>query len=124
MWEEGFIERYQSMVQPLEWMGGVLVMFFCWLHMHFSYLGCMCLFHMCCFGHDGSGVTMKGLMVLFSTCCHESMTSYVLLMLVYCSCTLAYMLLHVMYAFFAYARSHIGHAYVLSMYAFFCDVIC
>lgn len=32
MWEEGVSEWYQSMVHPLDWMGGVLVTLSCWLH--------------------------------------------------------------------------------------------
>ena len=112
------------MVNPLDWMGSVLVMHFCWFHMCFSYLWCMCLLRPCCVGHGGDGVTMEVLMVLLSTCCHECMTSYVLFLLMYCLCMLAYMLLHVVYELLVYARPHIVHACVFSMYDFLCDVIC
>ena len=112
------------MVQPLDWMGGVLIMIFCWFYICFSQLWCMCLLHLFFLGHGGGGVTMEVLMVWFSTCCHECMISYVLFMLMYCSCTLAYILVHVVYAFLVYARSHIGHACVLSVYAYLCDAIC
>ena len=84
----------------------------------------MCFFHLRCVGCGASGVSMEGLMVLLSTCCHECMTSYVFLMLVYCSCMLAYMFLQIVYAFLVYARSYIGDDCVLSVYVFWCDVIC
>ena len=83
----------------------------------------MCLFHMCCVGHGDNGVAMEVLMVLLLACCHECMTGYVLLILLYCSCTLAYILLHIVHAFLVYARSHIGHVCVLSVYACLCDAI-
>ena len=64
----------------------------------------MFLLHLCSVGHGGSGVSMEVLMELLLTCCHEYMTSYVLLMLVYYSCTLAYILLHIGHALLAYDR--------------------
>ena len=74
----------------------------------------MCLLHLCCVGHGG--VTMEVLMVLLSTCCHECMTRYARLLLMYCSCTLVYILLHIVHAFLAYARvtywSHFGVIHV------------
>ena len=82
----------------------------------------MFLLHPCCVGNGG--VLMEVLMVLLSTCHHECMTSYVWFFLMYCSCTLSYMLLHVVYAFLVYVRSHIGHACVFSMFSCLCDVIC
>ena len=84
----------------------------------------MCFLHPCCVGHGGCGVTMEVLMVWFSTCCHKCMTNFVLFTLMYCMRTLAYMLLHVVYALLVYVRSHIGHAYVVFLYACLCDVIC
>ena len=70
----------------------------------------MCLLQPCCVGHGGIGVTMDGLMVLWSTCCHVYMIDCVLFMLMSCACTPAYILLHIEYALLVYARSHIGHA--------------
>ena len=92
MWEECVTEWYHNMVQPLDWMGSVLIMQLCWFRMFLVCLWCMCLFHPCCVGHGGSGVAMEVLIVLLLTCYHECMASYVILMLVYCSCTIAYIL--------------------------------
>ena len=64
----------------------------------------MCFFHPCCVSNGGSGVAMEMLMVLLSTCCHKCMIGYVFLMLMYCLCMFAYILLHIVHAFLAYAR--------------------
>ena len=79
---------------------------------------------MCFVFHGGNGVTMEVPMVLFSTCCHVSKTGYVSFTLMYFLCTLAYMLLHVVYALLVYTRSYIGHDCVFSVYACLCDAIC
>ena len=80
----------------------------------------ICLLYLCCVGHGGSGVTTEVLMVLLSTCCHECMTGYGLLALMYFSCMCAYIFLHIVYALLVYIRSHVGPACVLSIYAFLC----
>ena len=84
----------------------------------------MCLLHPCCVGHGGSGFAMEVLMLLLSTRCHKCMIGYALLFLMYCSCMLSYMFLHIVHAFLFYARSHIVNAFMFSMYAFLCEVIC
>ena len=111
--EEGVIEWYDSIVQPLDWIDGVLVMLSFWLHMRFSYLWCMCLLHLCCVDHGDSGVSKGGIMVFLTTYVYEYMIDYVLFMLLHCVCTLCYMLLHVVYALLVYARLHIGHLVML-----------
>ena len=124
MWEGGVTVWYQSMGQPLDWMGSVLIMHLCWLHMCFSYLWCMCVLHLCFVDHGCSDVSMWRLMVLLSTCCHECMTSYVFLMLVYFHARLLrYYYILYMHCLFMLGL-HIGHASGLSMYAFLCDFIC
>jgi len=87
----------------------------------FSYLWCICLLHPCFVGHGGSGVPMEVFMVSLSTCGNVCMTDYLFFMFVYSPCKLSYILLHVVYALLFYARSHIGHACVVSLYAFLCD---
>ena len=81
MWEEGFTEWYQSMVQPLDWMGCVWVMLLLIAYV-FHIPMCMCLLHPCCVGHGASGVSMGVSMMLFSTEFHVCMNDYALFMFV------------------------------------------
>ena len=104
-------------------MGGVLIMHLCWFHVFIMLVVHICLLHPCFFGHGGSGVAMEVLIVLSSTCYHEYMIGYLLLNIMYCSCILSYVFLHIVYAFLVYDRSHIGHACVFSVYACLCDGI-
>ena len=64
MWKEGVIEWYQSMVHPLDWMGGVLVMHWWKLHICFLFLYSMCLLHSYGVDNGCSDVEMWRLMVL------------------------------------------------------------
>ena len=123
MWVEGVTKWYQSMVQLSDLMGGVLVMLLLITYV-FLILVLYVFVHPCCVRHSGDGVAMGWLMMLLSTCGHVCMIDYVLFMFVYCAFSLAYILLHVVYALLVYARSHIGHVCVVFVYACFYDFIC
>ena len=90
----------------------------------FSYPCCMWLMHPCCVDNGGSGVTMEVVMVLSSIFFHECIIDCELFSLMYCSCMLSYMFLHIVHEFLVYVGSHISHAFMLSMYACLCEVIC
>ena len=73
----------------------------------FSYICSMGVFLPFCVGHGGSGVTMKVMMMLLSTCCHVCVTDGMFSLFIYYARILVYML-YILYVNFLFRLGHYG----------------